>query len=260
MFCGQIRALYLGDYEAGLELQMQTLRFWENITDRLFPLLRIAQIQTALGRHSEALATLEVAGPLGENVVFDIGRAGLGLVTVNLYNALGDETHLRSALEITARIQQMAADSLISQQYLMAALCEASATHLKLAKLFTERKEMDAERQNHLTRALEDSQTALRIYEQFGFVQLVECVSEEILYRHSRALAANDRAHEATEFLERAFDEMMRKHELIPRNSPFRKTYLENIELHREIPVAYAALRPAAATLIASRSHPDRSG
>jgi tetratricopeptide (TPR) repeat protein len=260
MFCGQIRALYLGDYEAGLELQLQTLRFWENITDRLFPLLRIAQIQTALGRHSEALATLEIAGPLGENVVFDIGRAGLGLVTVILYNALGDENHLRSALEITSRIQQMAADNLISQQYLMAALCEASETHLKLAKSFTGREEMDSERQSHLGRALEASQAAVRIFEQFGFVQLVECVSEEILYRHSRALAANDRAQEATEFLERAFDEMMRKHELIPRNSPFRKTYLENIALHREIPVAYAALRPAAAPLIALRSNQEGSG
>jgi hypothetical protein len=119
---------------------------------------------------------------------------------------------------------------------------------------------MDSEWEHHLRRALEASQAAVRIYEQFGFVQLVECVSEEILYRHSRALAANDRAQEATEFLERAFDEMMRKHELIPRNSPFRKSYLENIELHREIPVAYAALRPAAAALIAARSNQERTG
>ena len=93
-----------------------------------------------------------------------------------------------------------------------------------------------------------------RIYEQFGFVQLVECVSEEILYRHSRALAANDRADEAAEYLERAFEEMMRKHALIPNSSPFRKTFLENIELHREIPVAYAALRPVS-PLAASRAN-----
>jgi tetratricopeptide (TPR) repeat protein len=256
MFCGQIRALYLGDYEAGLELQLQTLRFWENLTDRLFPLLRTAQIQTALGRYSEALATLELARPLGESVVMDIGRAGLGLVTAILYNALGDEHRLESALEITSRIQQMAADNLISQQYLMAAVCEASAAHLKLAQLFSGRKEKRAEHQTHLTRALECSQTALRIYEQFGFVQLVECVSEEILYRHSRALAANDRTDEATDFLERAFEEMMRKHALIPQNSPFRKTFLENIELHREIPVAYAALRPVS-PLSASRSNQE---
>ena len=256
MFCGQIRALYLGEYEAGLELQMQTLRFWENITDRLFPLLRIAQIQTALGRYTEALATLEVARPLGENVVFDIGRAGLGLVTAILYNALGDQHYLEAALEIASRIQQMAADNLISQQYLMAALCEASAAHLKLAQLFDERQETSPERKPHLTQALEASEGALRIYQQFGFVQLVECTSEEILYRHSKALTANDRTPEAAEFLERAFEEMMRKHALIPSNSPFRKTFLENIELHREIPVAYAALRPLF-PLASSRSNQE---
>lgn len=254
MFCGQIRALYLGDYEAGLELQLQTLRFWENITDRLFPLLRIAQIQTALGRHTEALATLEIARPLGENVVFDVGRAGLGLVTAILYNDLGDEHYLRSALEVTSQIQQMAADNLISQQYLMAALCEASAAHLKLAQLFAGHTETSTEKETHLMRALEASQTAISIYEQFGFVQLVECVSEEILYRHSRALAANDRGDEAADFLERAFEEMMRKHALIPNNSPFRKTFLENIKLHREIPMTYAALRPVS-PLAAARSN-----
>jgi hypothetical protein len=31
---------------------------------------------------------------------------------------------------------------------------------------------------------------------------------------------------------------------LIPADSPFRKTFLENIELHREIQVAYGVHRP----------------
>ena len=177
-------------------------------------------------------------------------------MTAILYNALGDQHYLEAALEIAARIQQMAADNLISQQYLMAALCEASAAHLKLAQLFDERQETSPERKPHLTQALEASEGALRIYQQFGFVQLVECTSEEILYRHSKALAANDRTPEAAEFLERAFEEMMRKHALIPSNSPFRKTFLENIELHREIPVAYAALRPLF-PLASSRSNQE---
>jgi hypothetical protein len=241
MFCGQIRALYLGDYEAGLELQLQTLHFWENMTDRLFPLLRIVQIQTALGRHTEALATLEMARPLEEKVVFDIGRAGLGLVTVILYNTIGDKKRLELVLDITSQIQQMAADNLVSQQYHMAAACEASVAHLKLAQYFAERKRLKTDHQTHLQKALESSQAALDIYRQFGFVQVVECTSEEIFYRHSQALAANERAEEAIEFLEQAYDEMMRKYELIPADSPFRRTFLENIELHRDIRIAYAA-------------------
>lgn len=241
MFCGQIQALYLGDYETGLELEFQALHFWENITSRFFPLLRIAQIQTALGRHTEAMATLEMARPLEEKVVWDIGRAGFGLVTAILYNALSDKHHLKLVLEITSRIQQMVADNLVSQQYHMAAACEASVAHLKLAHYFGGRKKMSMEHQTHLRQALESTESALNNYQRSGTVQIVECTSEEILYRHSLALKANDRPAEAAEFLGRAHAEMLRKHDLIPADSPLRKTFLKNIQLHRDIQVAYAA-------------------
>ena len=260
MACGQIRALYLGDYEGGLELELQTLGFWESINDRLFPLLRIVQIQTALGRHEEALATLEMARPLEEKVVFDVGRAGLGLVTAILYNALGNPDRLQAALDNTSQVQQLATDNLVSRQYQMAAACEASAAHLKLAQHFSGHDGMDTERQAHLGQALQLSQSALDVYQQFGFVQVVECTSEEILYRHSLALAAHERSAEAAELLERAYAEMMRKYELIPADSSFRKSFLENIELHREIQVAYGAQRPRHASRPAgSRSRQARA-
>ena len=239
MFCGQIQALYLGDYETGLESERQSLRVWENMTSRIFPLLRITQILTAQGKYTEAIKTLEMARPLGEKVVYDIGRAGLGLVAVILYNALGDEEHLQSALEITSQIQQMVADNLISRQYHMTAACESSVSYLNLAQSLTRKKARSAERQAYLLKALESSQTALNLYEQFGFVQVVECSSEEILFRHSQALMANDRAAEGAEFLKRAHEEIMRKHDLIPTESPYRKTYLENIPLHQDIQAAY---------------------
>jgi class 3 adenylate cyclase/multidrug efflux pump subunit AcrA (membrane-fusion protein) len=260
MFCGQIQALYLGDYETGLELELQALHFWGNITDRLFPLLRIAQIQTAQGRHTEALATLELARPLEQKIILDIGRAGLGLVTVILYNALGDEGHLQSALDITSQIQQMVSSSLISRQYHMAAACEASAAHLKLAQHLAGRKRTKTARQAHLAQALESSHSALTIYEQFGFEQIVECTSEEIFYRHSQALAANAHPTEANEFVTRSYVEMMRKHDLIPAESPYRKTFLENIQLHREIQTAYAAQHTGADPhLVTSRSDQQRT-
>ncbi|HET9909912.1 MAG TPA: adenylate/guanylate cyclase domain-containing protein [Anaerolineales bacterium] len=239
MFCGQIQALYLGDYEKGLQLQIQTLNFWENITDRLFPLLRIAQIQTEMEHHEEALAALELARPLQEKVVLDIGRAGFGLVSAILYNSLGDEASLRSSLSVTSQIQQMVSNSLVSRQYHMVAACEASLAHLKLAQLLTKKEDGNAESQYHLPKALEYSQTALQMYEEFGFVQVVECTSEEVLFRHSCALTANGRTEEGTEFLKRAHKEMMRKYELIPTESPYRKTYLENIKLHRDIQAAH---------------------
>ena len=237
MFCGQIEGLYLGDYESGLKLEREVLQIWEPITGRLFPLLRIAQILIAQGKYADALATLDTARPLGDKVVMDIGRAGLGMVTIILSNALNDEARLREALELVNQIQQMTTDNMISQQYRMAVACEASNTHLKLAAYCRERD--NNEYWMHLTQALESSQNAVDLYQHFGFVQIVECTSEEILYRHALALQANQHPVEAIEFLERAYQEMMRKHDLIPSDSPFRKTFLENIQLHMDIQNLY---------------------
>ena len=91
-----------------------------------------------------------------------------------------------------------------------------------------------AEREQHIRWALESSQAALATYTEFGFTQVVECTGEEILYRHSQTLAVSVRDDEAIVFLRRAYDEMMRKYELIPTDSAYRQSYLD-IDLHREI-------------------------
>ena len=238
MHCGQIQSLRLGDYEAGLALLEECLSLWEGFPGELFALLRVVQVQAAQGRYNEALETLEHARRIiGVHAVRDMGRAGLRLVSAILYNALGDEAHLREALELTAQTSQLVADAPLTRQYEMAAKCESAAAHLGLAECLAD----EAERRAHLRQALEASQAALDIYQHFGFVQIIECVSEEILYRHSLALAANGREAEAAAYLQRAYDEMKRKHDLIPSDSPFRRTYLENIPLHRDIHAAYAA-------------------
>jgi tetratricopeptide (TPR) repeat protein len=248
MFCGQIQAIYLGDYEGGLAHLRQAVDCWEDADDRLFPLLRIAQVHIAQGKYDEAQTLLEQAQPLSETVILDIGHAGLWLVSAILYNAWGDAAHLRAALEMTARVKQMVADNLLSRQYLMAAMCESAAAYLGLARCAGD----EAERQAHLNQALESSQAALELYQQFGFTQIVECTGEEILYRHSlvlyrHSLAVRDDGSlsEADEYLRRAFDEMMRKHELIPvgqpyGQKPFRQTFLD-MALHRKIHASYEA-------------------
>ncbi len=235
MFCGQIRAIYLGDYEGGLKLLQEALEKWKETSDKLFPLLRIAQIQTALGRFEEAWSLLEQARSASERVILDIGRAGLRLVEAILCNTQGGEEHWRTVLELQAPVRQMVAEDQLSRQYQMAAACETAAAHLGLAGCVNDA----AEREEHRRQALEASQTALDIYQQFGFTQVVECVGEEILYRHSLALAANGRSEAAREMLTRAYAEMMRKRDLIPQDSPFRQTFLESIALHRQIRAAY---------------------
>jgi tetratricopeptide (TPR) repeat protein len=237
MFFGQIQALNLGDLEGGLAKVEEAARIMDALSGKVFPLLRLAQIQINLGRFEDAQQTLEIARPVAEQNVYDLSRVGLKMVAVLLYNALGDVTHLGLSLEITDEIIQMEARQMVSRQYRMAAACESSAAHLSLARLSSS----EADRQEHLQKALETSQIALDTYNAFGYINIVECASEEIYLRHSRALAANGQPSQAAEYLEKAYTEMMRIHDLIPADSPFRRTYLENIASHREIRAAHAA-------------------
>jgi predicted ATPase/class 3 adenylate cyclase len=232
MFYGQIQGIYLGDHEGGLPLLEECRRMWEGIPDEIFPLLRIAQVRIVQGRYDEAQQVLDRIHRVDEENVHDVGRAGVALTRAIFFNVLGDEPHLREVLELTARAYRISSENpQLSQQYQMAAACEAAAAHMGLIRMLGG----EDERRHHLHLAMESSQLALDIYRSFGYVRPIECTSEEILYRHSLALRANGHDVEANAYLQQAFDEMMRKHDLIPSGSHFRRTYLENIPLHREI-------------------------
>ncbi len=251
--CGRIQGIYLGDYPGGLALLEECRRILTGTRDEVYPLFHIAQIQSEQGQYSAALASLERIRAIGEPVQ-DRGLASLKLVWIILYNALGDEAHLHMALNLAAAVRELADQSpLVSQQYAMAALCKAAAAHLRLANVITQRAAAEA----HLEHALQASQKALDIYNRFGFVQITECVSEEILFRHSQALAANEQPEEANKYLRRAYDEMTRKHALIPPDSYFRRTYLENIPLHQELRAAYAARVGLILTEAGQALHPN---
>lgn len=243
MFCGQIRALYLGDHDGGLALLEECLGIWQGMPQELYPLLRKVQIYVARGDYAEALAAHERARRIGKAHTHDIGLIGLDLVSAILYTALRDETHLRMALDLAKRNREaFVQNPELSQQYQMVAACEEAAAHLELAEVLAPEsgRALAQERENHLREALESSQAAVQLYQAFRFVRPIECVSEEILYRHSRVLGANGYPTEAADYLRRAHDEMMRKHALIPAESRFRDSFLENIPLHREIRAAFA--------------------
>jgi predicted ATPase/class 3 adenylate cyclase len=239
MFYGQIQSLYLGDYEGGLPLLEKSREMWEGTSDEVFPLLRIAQVRIEQRRFPEAELLLERTQRVDEKLLHDLGRVGSRLLWAMLYNAIGEEPGLREVLAFASQTFQMTAENpSLSQQYKMVAACEAAGAHLKLAQIVAG----DEARQAHRRQALDSSQTALDIYRAMGFVQPIECVSEEIFYRHSLALRINERISEADQFLRRAYDEMMKKHELIPSDSRYRQTFLDNISLHRQIRSAAAPL------------------
>ena len=232
MYLGQIQSLYLGDHEGGLVALEQSREMFAGQAMELFPILRIAQTRIQQGLLDEAGRTLERVQQLAELAPHDVGRAGLRLVSAMFRNALGTQPQLLMALELLSQAFEMSAENPeLSQQYQMAASCEATYSHLMLAKLHTEVEN----RAEHSKLALDASRAAVTVFESFGFVRPIECVSEEILFRHNLALEANGRQAEASAYLRQAYDEMMRKYELIPADSPYRRTYLDNIPLHREI-------------------------
>ncbi len=236
MMCGQIQGLYLGDIESGLTLEQEAASNWEELTNRLFPLLRIVQMQVSLGRLDAAAETLNAATPLSERGTRNFGVAGFHLVTAILEHARGGIERLHSALDQCEQVKRLVSDNLVSRQYHMAASCQSAAAHLALARLQTS----PMERQTHARDALTASNAALGTYREFGFTQVIECLGEEILYRHSQALAVNGQPEEAADFLAQAHGEMMRKHDLIPSDSVHRRHFLENIPIHREIRSAVA--------------------
>lgn len=230
MYCGQIQGVYLGDYAEGLALVQRSAQIWEQIADRLYPLLRQAQMLIELRRFKEAQQILENIQSTVERSVSDVSRAGYNAVWAIYHTTVGGKEHYLSALENISRIHQLVRENLVSRQYQIAAACQASVAHLGLAELA----EQEEEKQFRRQLAVEASQEAVDLYQYFGFVRIAECVSEEVLYRHSQALAAVGRTAEAVDFLEKAYGEMMRKLALIPEDSPFRQTYMD-IRLHREI-------------------------
>jgi hypothetical protein len=245
--CGRIAGIYLGDYGAAHSALEECRRILGETRDEIYPLFHIAQIQTAQADHEGARETLTTIRQIGEPVQ-ERAQASLHLVEAMLHNAEGARaatrgdreevaTALQSALRRTDDVITLADCSpLVSQQYEMAAQCKAAVAHLGLAQIAADQ---EAERAC-LTSALQAAETAYEIYQLFGFCQVVECVSEEVFFRYSQALAANDEQEMAVRFLRRAYDEMMRKYTLIPPDSHFRRTYLEQVPLHREIRAAYA--------------------
>lgn len=247
--CGRIRGIYLGDYPAGLNDLEDSCHILRDTPDVIYPMFHIAHIMIIQDRLETAQEVINTIHEIGEPVQ-DNPRVSLLLVEIMQQNALGQRSliqhdlpaarrHFEAALADIEKVRQLVrAGQLTSQQYEMAALSKAVIARLGLAQAVVGQADL---RKRHLAEALAASSQAYEIYQAFGFAQVVECVSEEVLFAHSQALVANDHSDLAVRLLRRAYDEMMRKHALIPPESHYRRTYLEQIPLHRDIRNAYAS-------------------
>jgi hypothetical protein len=235
--CGQVQGVYLGDYDGGITwLEAAKYKAIE-LSQIVMAELCLVQIFVALERFEKARTTLRMVEQVGEEDLFYNVRAGLLLIKAVFYNHVGtSEFDFEKVLEYTCLAEDLIAENpMISRQFSMAASCQAVYAHLKLSQMGSD----PTTRQNHLGLALQSSKNARNIFEAFGFTQTIVCTSEEVNYCHYLALAANNMQEEARDYLFLAYKEMMRKYELIPWESEFRRTFLENIPLHREILASY---------------------
>ncbi len=235
--CGQVQGIYLGDFEGGITW-LETAKYKAiGFSQTLLAELCLVQIFVALEQFEKGRAALRRIEQVDEEDLFYNLRAGLLLTKAIFYNHVGtSEFEFQKVLEITCQAEDLIAENpMISRQFSIAASCQAVHAHLNLSRIARD----EFTRQNHQALAVQCSQNALNLFETFGFVQTIECTSEEIYFCHFLALSANGLPEHSRQFLFLAYKEMMRKYEMIPWESKFRRTYLENIPLHRHILASY---------------------
>ena len=234
MFVGQIRGLYLGDFEAGLSFLNQAEQLWKDADQRLFVYLRQAQIYAQLRQFDKAKHYLELAEPLSLGFVQSLAQVGYELVKAILYMKIGYLHSYMHVLEHTKKVMQIVEEeNLVSRQYRMAAACKAAQAQLRIAHLLKGSNDMGGY-DHYKKKAVESSGLALDTFNAFGFTQIIEAVSEEILYYHGLALKENGKLDEGEEYIKKAHQEVLRKFNFIPEGSPFRKTFM-SMELHQRI-------------------------
>ncbi len=234
MFMGQTVGLYLGDYLQGLSYLDKAETLWRDVDFRVFVFLRKAQSLIELDRMEDAWNYLELARPLAAEFVQGIGKVGFELVQAIYHIKIGSLDSLMRSLEgVTEVLKMVEEQNLVSRQYRMAAACKAAQSVLQISKLMKQDNDLSGY-QHYRQKALKYSTMALDTFHDFGFTQVIEVVSEEVLLVHGMSLLENDCQSEGEEYLQKAYKEMARKSSMIPEDSPYRISYL-NMPLHKRI-------------------------
>ena len=234
MYIGQIIGLYLGDYETALIYLEKAEDQWKEFDERLFVYLRQAQIYTELGQLDKAHQRLQLAKPLSMKFVKKLAKVGYELVEATMLLRIGTIDSLLRVVENAEKVHRMIEEeNLASRQYGMAAVINACQAYLGISQILHQSDDRSGSTY-YKKKAIEASGLALKTFQEFGFTQMVEVVSEEILYYHGLALKESGNSRQSDEYLEKAYKEMMRKYQTIPEKSIYRDTFLRT-DLHRLI-------------------------
>lgn len=234
MFVGQIKGLYLGDMDDGLQQLDEAEKLWQDVDQRLFVYLRQAQTYVEQRAFNKARHYLSLAEPLSMGFVQSLAKVGYELVYAIFHLKVGSMDSLMRVVEHTQQVLHMVEEeNLVSRQYRMAAACKAAQAQLRIAKILKDSHD-EGGYEHYKKKAIDSSGLALDTFNDFGFTQIIEAVSEEILFYHGLALRENGQLEEAENYLKKSHDEVMRKFEMIPEGSAYRKTYM-SMELHQLI-------------------------
>lgn len=228
--CGQMRALYLGDHAGGLPLLKEAFRILPQRSSARFPALRLAHSYIMQNEFGKAKEMLDFAQN-NQVVLSQIGRVGGNLGWVNYWIAQSvDKASLIEGMRLMDEVRTLSEEEkTISKQYSMAATCKQAQCQMKLAD------QEPNEAGKYLQAALTLAENSFHVYLDFGFIQVVECPSEEVIYTYGLSLERNGQEDNARNILQKSYDEMMRKYALIPEESEYRETFLVNIPLHKQI-------------------------
>ncbi|MFW5713972.1 MAG: AAA family ATPase [Brevefilum sp.] len=234
MFIGQIKGIYLGDCENALHELNRAEELWQDTDQRLFVYLRQAQIYANMDDYDQTRHYLSLAKPLSEAFVQSLAKVGWELVNAIMYLRIGHLDNLMRVLEHADQVLHIVEEeNLVSRQYRMAAACKAAQAQLRIAKIMQQNDDIGGY-EYYRKKAIESSGLALDTYNDFGFTQIIECVSEEILYYHGLSLKENGQIEEGEDYIRKAHAEVIRKFKFIPEGSTYRKTFMDTT-LHQAI-------------------------
>ncbi|HEY9077133.1 MAG TPA: AAA family ATPase [Anaerolineaceae bacterium] len=241
---GECQSIYLGDLDNGLDKIVQARNVLKALSiDDLFVILRLVQIYTMKADYQKAQELLEPLWQGNPNEKPPFARIGRGLATAILNNAIGTEQSAWRSIETIAPLWDLLeAHPAITRQYEVGFAIKTAEAYLVLAQ----QPHLVDDRKIYLEKALEFSSQAATKLEKYGCIQFIEGSTEEVWFYHSQALLANhllfdgkQQLRRAISFLKRANKEIIRKLNMIPQESPYRTTFLNNIPLHRDILQAY---------------------
>jgi predicted ATPase len=256
-YIGDIHA-GLGDYQQALNDYQEVLRIRREIGQRAREggaLGDIGDVYLFLGFYKRSLDLHYQSLAINEEVDYAYGRTwchhDIGLIHLNMGSPQAGREELKKALALAEEIQ---AQNLIvlSKNDLSRAFREIGgpenlASSLKLAWEAREAGErfslifgqvvgesylaMTQLQMGELLEAQEHSRSAIELLQQHGASELIE---EEIYFNHSQVLMEAGETGEGQKYLQKAYDEVMKKADRI-QDSAMQSSFMKKVPLNREI-------------------------